>query len=210
MRSIAFSTLLLTLAPCLPTIGATVFTSEASFLGSAGAVSLESFETLPATDPFPGVELVASEHVMITTSPAGADLDIWGHSASAAHATHGDKYLVWYGQTSSASLTFAFPAPLIALGVSIVDYGYPANGTPLTFSTNAGESGVAAVGIEDIDNEQFFGFKGLPFTSITFSRGSMADGIGFDEMYFRALPEPGAGTLSGIALLSLAALRRRK
>ncbi|BBO33057.1 hypothetical protein [Lacipirellula parvula] len=195
--------------PVITAKGATTFNNEASFLGSAGLVALESFEALPATSPSPGVASIASGQVTITNSTATGDFDIWDQPASAGHATHGDKYLVWYGLTTSASLTFTFPAPLAAFGLNIVDYGYPTHSTPLTFSTNAGDSGVAAVAIDAIDSEQFFGLLGSPFTSITFYRGALSDGVVFDEIYFRALPEPTAVALAGMAIVGLVALRRR-
>jgi hypothetical protein len=195
--------------PAITAKGATTFNNEANFLGSAGSITLESFETLPATSPFPGVASIASGQVTITNSSATGDLDIWDQPVSAGHATHGEKYLVWYGQTTSATLTFTFPTPLVAFGVNIVDYGYPAHSTPMTFSTNAGDSGVAAVAIDAIDSEQFFGVLGSPFTSITFYRGALSDGVVFDEIYFRALPEPTAVALTGIAIAGLVAQRRR-
>ncbi len=195
--------------PAITAEGATTFNNEASFLDSAGLVTLESFETLPATSPFPGVASIASGQVTITNSTATGDLDIWDQPVSAGHATHGDKYLVWYGQTTSASLTFTFPAPLVAFGVNIVDYGYPAHSTSMTFSTKAGDSGVAAVAIDAIDSEQFFGVLSSSFTSITFYRGSLSDGVVVDEICFRDLPEPTAVALVGIAIAGLVAHRRR-
>ncbi|MBA4106491.1 MAG: hypothetical protein C0485_12100 [Pirellula sp.] len=101
---------------------------------------------------------------------------------------------------------------MIAFGINIVDYGYPSHSTPLTFSTDTGDTGVAATAPAGSDNEQFFGVVSAPFNSVTFTRTELADGVVFDEMYYDlfAVPEPGATFLAGVATVGLVALRRRK
>lgn len=214
MRPIAICSFLLALASGLSVNGATLFTSEASFLSNAGPVELDSFETQPATAPHPspGFAARSSGPWTITNSTDTADLAFFNQPAAVGHATHGVNYLTWYGQTSSNSVTFAFSTTVIAFGINIVDYGYPSHATPLTFSTDTGEAGVAAMAPADSDNEQFFGIVSAPFNSITFSRTELADGVIFDEMYYDlyAVPEPGTACLAGLAAMGLAALRRRK
>ncbi|MBA4104826.1 MAG: hypothetical protein C0485_03630 [Pirellula sp.] len=135
---------------------------------------------------------------------------MFNQTAMPGHATHGTNYLVWFGQTSSSSITFTFSIAQSAFAANIVDFGYPTHSTSLTFSTNAGDNGVSAVAPKPEDNEQFFGIIGAPFTSITFTRDTQDDGIIFDEVYYRAVPESGAIALGCVAAVGIADMSRRR
>jgi hypothetical protein len=207
-------TLLLMGVPCFSTNAATLFTNEASFLASTGSLTLESFESLPSTNGIPGdSSLIQSGPLTITNSAGTDDFDVWGNEPfEYLHPTDGAKCVVWYANVPSTSFTFTFNTAINAFGVNIVGWAYHlSDPTPLSFSTNSGENGIAAFRVVAPPYEQFFGIVGSPFTAITFSRPHQNIAATVDEIYFgTAVPEPNASLLAGTMALSLAALRRRK
>ena len=215
MRATALCSFLLTIAPCLPASGETLYTDKTTFLSNAGPVELESFENhvvATAPHPAPGFSARSIGSLVITNSTDTPDLEFFNQPTANGHATDGVNYLVWYGLTSSDSITFAISSPVSAFGISIMDYGSPSHSSPLTFLTDTGYSGVAATAPAGDGNEQFFGIVGGFFTRVTLTRPSLADGIAFDSLYYDIayVPEPSPLSLAGVSAIALAALRRRK
>jgi hypothetical protein len=191
--------------------GDPLFDDESLFVNATGPLTLESFETLPVTKPFPGnSNTIVTSGFTITNSPGTNDFDVWDEAIPLTfHPTHGQQSLVWYANVPSTSVTFTFPAAINAFGINIVDAGDPSTGpVALTFATDGGDAGIAAVGPRLPDNEQFFGIVGAPFTTITFTRPDVGDASVFDEVRFGIVPEPGALVLAMAAWWGMAWRRK--
>ena len=152
---------------------ATIFTSEATFISSSGALVFESFEGLTATNNVAGGFVAALANFTVTASPLAGVFDLVDYAGT--HATDGIKFIEVEGGTQQV-LTFTFAAPIFEFGVTITDYGDVIGGaSQLTFLTNTGVTGAAVIGPLVNGSDRFFGLiDTVAFTSISFTTPARA------------------------------------
>jgi hypothetical protein len=180
----------------------TVYSTKAAFLAATGSPTLESFETLPdrafSHSPIgtPGFTMTpVTSQIELRSSPTG------GH-----YPTDGVKY-VQFGDPNlgpAGALRFDLAQPAKRFALSITDWG-DANAGTLTIQTNAGDSItpiLIATNPPRVGSGQliFFGLEqDVAFTSVTLSSSSASDGMGIDEIYTSATPEPSAVAIFVVA-----------
>lgn len=182
-------------------------TDRASFQASAGALTLESFESPFSSSfnqSFTGFTVTSTATLSRETTNSRAITD--GISA------------LGFSEAENASLTFTFDNAITAFGVDVNDMNFG----NMTFSDNIGnlftdvligDNGTDAGG-PGFTNHQFFGVTNSEaFTSITLSfTGASSSGlITVDRLeYSSVVPVPAAAWLFGSGLIGLFSLRRRK
>ena len=211
-------TLIVTILAVLGAAGrasaSTIYSSEAVFISAAGTLGFESFEALAVSNSVAAGFSRSLSAFTISASPTAGVFDLANYLGT--HATDGTKYIEVEGG-GQQTMTFLFGSPIIEFGVTITDYGDFA-ASPMTFVTNGGGSGNAALGSRPDGNDQFFGFidAAHPFTSLTLSTaaGAVGDPFSVDRVRYSAgspvstpVPEPASMLLVGTGLLTV--LRRR-
>ena len=192
----------------------TIYLNEATFIANAGALGFESFEGLAASNSVSAGFSRSLAAFTITGTPQGGVFDLADYLGT--HATDGAKFIE-FESGNQQTVTFTFSSPIHEFAVTITDYG-DFTASPLTFVTNGGGSGSAALGTQPNGTDQFFGFidAANPFTTITLATGvgQFGDPFSVDRVRFSApqanpspVPEPASLLLVGTGLV--AALRRR-
>ena len=190
---------------------ATYYSDESAFLSAAGAVSLESFEGLPADNG----SLIRSQIAVtdFTMTATGMGLSVYDSMTGwGGHATDGTKFID--ARSTTTAIAFAFNSPISAFGINIVDWGDWGPGT-LTYSDAAGHEWSIAFGNRPDDNLLFAGIISEPnivFAELLIGQNIDGESWCFDEVYYCPIPEP-AGLLvllGGMGSLTGMFLRRRK
>ncbi len=176
------------------------FTDQAAFLAQLQAPLLEGFES--------HVVGVATNSVSATgfTMSSGS-VQIRNTSLGGSFATEGQQFARW-DSTNNGNLVFVFEDPITAFGVTMTD---PADNISATLSltTSAGDSFPSFLANLPSGQAHFFGIinEDAAFDTVTII-SNFPDGIGFDEVYFVAVPEPTTAMLLVLGLLGVAARRR--
>jgi len=190
------------------------YTNEATFIGAAGTLGFESFEALAATNSVsPAFTATLAAFTLAGAPQAGVfdELDYAG-----THAIDGKNYVEVEGGTQQF-LTFTFFAPIEAFGLTITDYGDTPHTGPLTFTTNTGVTGTAAIDGPNA-NDQFFGLIDTtnPFSTLTLATGVgpfgepfSVDAVRFSASAPTAVPEPATVFLVGSGIVAVMRKRRR-
>jgi hypothetical protein len=174
-----------------------------AFQTTAGPFQVEEFET-----SFDDAGRIEFEGFEVREQSFAARL-----SSRTDYVGSGQRALgfTWNGQ---GEVEWHFDPPILAYGVSILDFGTCCGATALTATLGpSGEEVVAARGSDlPRGNQQFFGFTSLePISSLSFRSDSVSrnDLIIFDDLYYQPVPEPtGTGFLLAISLPAIGALRR--
>lgn len=218
MNRLVTRTLTITIATTLCVAGrasaGTIYPNEATFLSAAGALGFESFEGLTATNSVAAGFSQSLSAFTISGSPSAGVFDLANYLGT--HATDGTKYIEVEGG-GQQTMTFLFAAPIKEFGVTISDYGDFA-GSVMTFTTNGGGSGTAALPFLPDGTDQFFGFidAANPFTSLTLTTaaGQFGDPFSVDKVRYSlasptspVVPEPASLLLMGTGVAAI--LRRR-
>ena len=175
------------------------FTDQAAFLTQVQAPSFEGFESLVVGAATPSVDAAGF------TLSSGS-IEIRNAPLLGAFATEGQQFARW-DSTGNGNLVFVFDGPVSAFGVTMTD---PADNpaAALSLTTNVGDSFPSFLANVPDAETRFFGIinEDTTFDTVTII-SNFPDGIGFDEVYFLAVPEP--TTLSmvalGLAMLALGA-----
>ena len=215
-RTVIFLSIALVSIHATPVYGM-IISDVTSFIASTTdfIFNIESFEdgaiglrTAPDTRSFDG----------FTMAYSGARA--WGitnrndRRVSGIYPTDGQRSLrIAFNAGNNDTITFTFDNPTTTFAVDIVDLE---SGGPLEFSTDTGETGMAATNAGN-GSRNFFGFiSTTPFTSLTLSSGSnnqrTPDGIALDHIRFSSsvatVPEPMTGALAMFAGGALLLSRR--
>ena len=154
----------------------------------------------------PGLPVEGFEVPFDTSSTVSFDGFIVGEDSSAAiiksrtdYVSAGERSLgfTWNGD---GNLLFSFNPPIDAFAADILDFGTCCGATFLNATNETGEWNVTAATGSDRPrgNLQFFGILSeTPFSEIAFTSDVVSDNdlIVFDEIEFRAVPEPNGLTL---------------
>lgn len=165
----------------------TVFTEKETFLDAiiCGTVSLESFESLPATNQIDSSTVTVSDFTITTDNPP--ELGLWNRLYQGAFATHGTQ---WLGIEESRLVvpqvtTLSFNAPINHFGLYATDFGDFGDGN-LVFASDAGDEATAAFSGEPSGNRQFFGIinSAGAFRTVTLTHSIAGEFFGLDEIYY--------------------------
>lgn len=190
------------------------YTNQAEFLSVIGPnFVLEDFESYPTDLTFQ--TSIATTYFTATTVPnSGGDSWLLLGDHSGNYVFDGANALVAGSESGDAfTLSFTFNAPINYIGFNLIGFGNTTPGT-LTMLTDAGDSFLLAENPpqqSSPSNIYFFGLinTNLAFSELTFIKTSLNDGIGFDEIYFSAVPIPPSIWLFGSGLLGLIEISRR-
>jgi len=190
------------------------YANEAAFIGAAGGLGFESFEALTATNSVSPAFTATLAAFTLVGNPQAGVFDQADYAGT--HAIDGKNYFEVEGGAQQF-LTFTFLSPIKAFGVTITDYGdTPHDGAPLTFTTNTGVTGTAALNGANA-NDQFFGLidNTNPFSTLTLRTGVgpfgepfSVDAVRFSTSETNAVPEPATVLLVGSGIV--AAMRKRR
>lgn len=164
-----------------------IYTEKEAFLeaSTCSTISLESFETLTATNQI-GASTVSTDHVTITTDNPPR-LGIWNARYQGAFATDGSQ---WMGIEENQLITpqvttLSFDVLINHFSIYVTDYGDFGDGN-LIFANDAGDEATAALSGEPSGNRQFFGIinSGAGFRTVTLTHEIAGEFFGVDEIYF--------------------------
>ena len=180
-----------------------IYQEREKFEEMASSLSIQGFEEpfeTSSTVNFPGFS-VSEESLFANVSSRTDYVSVGNRSLG----------FTWNG---NQSLTFAFDTPIDAFAADILDFGTCCGATVLNVASDTGDlSAVAAVGGDlERGNKQFFGFiSDSPFSTLTFTSDQNSDNdlIIFDEVAFRAVPEPTCLKLIIASFASMLIMRRR-
>jgi len=186
--------------------GAVFYTSEASFLTSAGSTTLESFENTP------GGSSTNMNFGTVGVSCTGTTYCPGFFGRSTSYGVTNGAYSVFFATPDT--ITFTFSSAINSFGIDVTDLG-TTGVTDLTLSTSNNASQVLFSGYSAATLNQLFAgvTDSTPFTSVTFSATASGDGIYFDSAQYAtnsSIPEPMILSLMGIGLAGLRFSRRRK
>jgi len=199
------------------TASAITFNSEATFLAAISDPTLESFESLTATNTA-STTPITTPNFTVGVTGAGDLMGLFDTLTlvgSGISATDGSNVAI-FGTSASfpgTTIVFTFPDFIDAFGFNITDFG-DLDGS-LLYSTGSGEFGTIATAPADGGDGSllFFGLTtDIHFTTFTIQNTAFDDGIGIDELYFTEAPEPSTLALfaTGLALLAFLGWRRRR
>jgi len=203
-----------------------LYDNEAAFLGDAGTLNFESFESASGS----GNLIDVGDFAVTDTS-----LEIKsGTNTATHHATDGSQYLYHGG---GGNLTLSFDSAVDAVGFFLTDLFWTAIGPEVVVTTDTGE--VINTGLTDQTSEAYVGIiADSLFSTLTIALQN-GDGVGLDSVSYgvvesqqtnlqdeplgeepgegnegqdsrsHAVPTPAAG-FAGLALLGLLAARRRR
>lgn len=164
-----------------------IYTDEESFLEAVACntISLESFETLTATNRI-GAPTISAGHVTVATDNPPR-LGIWNSRFQGAFATHGEQ---WMGIEENQLIvpqvtTLSFDVLINHFSIYVTDYGDYGDGN-LIFANDAGDEVTAAFSGQPSGNRQFFGIinSGAGFRTVTLTHEIEGEFYGVDEIYF--------------------------
>ncbi len=178
------------------------FTDQATFLAQLQAPSFEGFES----------HLVggATNSVSATGfTVSSGSLQIRNTSLAGSFATEGQQFARW-DSTSNRDLVFVFDDPIRAFGLTLTDPADNPSAT-LALTTSVGDSFPSFLSDLADGQARFFGIinEDSAFDTVTII-SDFPDGIGFDEVYFVAVPEPTTTMLLVVGPVAVAALRFRR
>lgn len=201
------------------------YTSKADFLDAVPDAGLESFEDLALTGL--NTDPIVTLPFTMTIEPLGPGQYAWMVSdedrpVAGTGPTHGDQFIEAGTRTVSGApfeITFFFTQPLNAFGIHVMDFGDLASTGQLLLGNDLGDQFIVAETPPALANGNilFFGMVNseLAFSSVTFTKTTMTDGIAIDEVYFgvrsdlAAVPEPAPIMLLAIGLVWLGVIRQR-
>ena len=171
-----------------------------------------TFLTQSQTPLFEGFESHVVGGATNSVSAAGftmssGSIQIRNTSLLGSFATEGQQFARW-DSTNNGNLVFVFEDPISAFGVTMTDpVDNPA--ATLSLTTSVGDSFPSFLANLPDGQAHFFGIinEDAAFDTVTII-SNFPDGIGFDEVYFVAVPEPTTGMLLALGLLGVAARRR--
>jgi hypothetical protein len=180
-----------------------IFDTRSEFEAAAQSFSVQGFE-----DEFETAASVSFPGFTVTEDSSFANVNSRTDYVSAGQRSLG---FTWNGERT---LTFTFDDPTDAFAADILDFGTCCDAMVLNIASDTGElNTIAAVGGGlPRGNLQFFGvITDEPFKILTFTSDQNSDNdlIVFDEVAFRAVPEPGAVVLVVAASTWLLTGRRR-
>ena len=207
MKQLTLLTLAAAMLAPLGAHAAVTYTTDAAFLAAAGpGVAFESFEVL-------GVSTATSRgYADVTFSCAGGPWCPGFFGNSSMTADNGSQSLYF---ASPSTVTFTFNSGITAFGIAIGGAG-DVGALTLAASLNNGDSANALTAYSSgsgffSGNRQYFGImSSTAFTSITFTPTNSGDGIFFDSLSYKAVPEPSSMLLLGLGALGAFAARRKK
>lgn len=192
----------------------TTYSSEAAFRSAAagvGAVSMESFENLPATN---AISLTSATLDDFVVSVDSRRFGIYDHPRYGLHATDGSQYL-YYSSLRDSVMTLEFDESINSFGLYVTDFGDIGRGR-LVFSNSAGDSFTAAASRAPSGDEAFFGIVNtdISFNVVQFINQSQRDGdaYGIDQIYYSKYhhtPAPGAALLGLIGMGMVGWMKKR-
>lgn len=186
----------------------TNFDSRETFLASLDDYAFESFEDTPVG------QLYQSDAFSLSNARAKQGAE------GGKHPTHGTKFMDWGSPTTTTPagiINLNFNEAVNSIGFFITDFGDTTQPSSyigqLIVSLDTGFSYVAATNPPRLPNANriFIGLtSAVSFHSLSINASTINDGLGIDEIYYSAVPEPGTVTLGMIGSLLLFARRSVK
>ncbi len=183
----------------------TLYTDEATFLGAAGTLALESFEGITGS----GTSLALADFSMSTNGALSVQ------TANPGHPSEGIRFVRWFANSNTGTVTFTFSYPVLAFGLTLSDALDGGAHPSLTIETNSGGGGFTALtGLQANESTHFAGVIGAhSFTEVIITNlGGNPDNIGLDEVHYTpaTVPEPGTPLLTVVGLMGVDFVRRRR
>lgn len=187
---------------------------ENTFLAYIENPSLESFETLSATNYIgAATDLELTDFTISTTGTSFGVFNttpFWG-----GHATEGNNFISYQSDTYE-ELLFTFDKKISAFGLNITDWGDEGFGGFLIFRDDLGNEKTVKMSPQLNDNEFFYGVvnEDFDFNQVVFVNSIPGEAYSFDEIYYTSVsvPEPQTACLIwlGIPVILLVGIVRRK
>ncbi len=188
--------------------GPITFSDEATFLGTTGSLSLESFESEVATN---SRNLSSLDLADFTVSMnAGDTMGVFTGDFFGGHATDGSNYLGF--SDGHDYVDYSFDTSINSFGINLTDFGDFGYGS-VTFSNEIGDSYTAAISGAANANEQFFGIiTDFNFSNVRLSQNISGEFYAVDEIYYgtTGVPEPATFALLGLGFAGIGFVRRKK
>ena len=179
-------------APPPQTLAQTVFyTDEIAFNIAAGTTTLESFESLTATNVQDLTEVVVTDFTLLPSSAGATEFGVYD-VASDMFPTDGTQFVTHFPGTS---VTFRFSRPITAFSVRTTDLGDFGSNT-VTLTVDNGSSFEVVSGNRPSDEERFVGFVSPTslVREVTLGGIDFNDGYGVDSVRYVSASLSGATT----------------